>query len=472
MPFVGRINLILKKWGASLRPGLAGKITLWYMVLLILTVLMLSGLTFWGNRQALLQAKRQALENTVLHILSTLNESGEGQAMSVNDPDVLAGNVPKGVTVQISSLEGMIIQHSGQFKYELPVEHQIDPTNRVIQGEDFYFMAQPIQLGGHIIGYLQAVIDLEEVEFAQKVLLEQMIWIGSSALLLAAVGGLFLSRQVLSPLQHLNQEISNLTAHDLNRRITLRGTKDELDRLAQSFNQMLSRLEISFQKQQQFVANASHELRTPLMVIQGHSDILKRWGAEDPVLVRESAASIGVEIEMMTKLVENLLTLAREDLKLSLTLVDFEELIVDSTAGLPYLQKLKLEYDLASEVKLQGDALYLRQLLRIILENASKYVPEGGKIQVTLRIKENQVFLMIEDNGPGIPEKALTAIFDRFYRVDEARSRNVPGHGLGLSIAQRIVEAHHGRIWAENVVPHGARFCIEFPEKISRTGRY
>lgn len=463
MPFAPKIKTAWKKWSASLRPGLAGKITLWYMVLLLMTVLMLSGLTYWGNRQALYKDKRQVLENTVTRILATLNETGEGQRMDIHDPDVLAGIVPKGMTVQLSSPAGIVIQRFGQFKYELPVEQKNDPTIRAFHGEDFYFMAKPIQSGGKIIGYLQAVIDLEEIEYAQKVLLGQMLWIGGSALLLAAVGGLFLSRQALSPLEHLNQEISNLTAHDLNRRIPLRGNKDELDRLAQSFNQMLGRLEVSFQKQQQFVANASHELRTPLMVIGGHADILKRWGAEDPVLVRDSATSIGVETEMMTKLVENLLTLAREELKLNLTQVDLEELIIESTVGLPYLQKLQMEYNLVSDIKLEGDALYLRQLLRIIMENAGKYVPDGGKVTITLRQASAKVLLSIEDNGPGIPPEALEAIFDRFYRVDVARSRNVPGHGLGLSIAQRIVEAHHGRIWAENAAPHGAVFHIELP---------
>lgn len=467
MPFAARIKSIRKRWGSGLRLGLAGKITLWYMVLLILTVLMLSGLTFWGNRQALYQDKRQVLENTVSHILSTINEIGEGQAMSITDPDVLSGYVPKGVTVQLSSPTGKILQHFGQFPYELPLEQQSAPITRVFHGQDFYFVAKPIQSGGQTIGYLQAVIDLEEIEFAQKVLLGQMAWIGGSALLLAAIGGLFLSRQALAPLENLNQEISNLTAHDLDRRIPVRGKNDELDRLAQSFNQMLERLEESFQKQQQFVANASHELRTPLMVIGGHSDILKRWGAEDSSLVRDSAVSISVEIEMMTKLVENLLTLAREQIKLNLTNVDLEELILDSTAGLPYLQKYTTEFDLESGVRIQADELYLRQLLRIILENASKYVPEGGKINFILRKVSadagEKALIRVIDNGPGIPLGALNKIFDRFYRVDVARSRNVPGHGLGLSIAQKIVEAHLGRIWAENTEPHGAIFNIEFP---------
>lgn len=131
--------------------------------------------------------------------------------------------------------------------------------------------------------------------------------------------------------------------------------------------------------------------------------------------------------------------------------------------GLPYLQNFQIEYDLVPDVRIEGDVLYLRQLLRIIVENDGKYVPKGGKIQITLSKIRDKVLIKIQDNGPGIPAEALEAIFDRFYRVDLARSRNVPGHGLGLSIAQRIVEAHHGRIWAENAASHGAVFNIEIP---------
>ncbi len=462
MLFAARIKAIGKKWLARLRPGLAGKIALWYMVLLILTVLMLSGLTYLGNRQALLREKRQVLDNTVSRILANLNEHGEGQAMNIHDPDILTGNVPKGVTIQLSSPSGSVIQRAGQYNAVLPIAKQHELASQKLAGENFYYMAQPIQSGGATIGSLQAVISLEDVDLAQKVLFEQIFWIGGSALLLAAVGGLILSRQVLSPLEHLNQAIANLTAQDLNRRLPLRGNKDELDRLAENFNQMLKRLETSFRKQQQFVADASHELRTPLMVIRGHADILTRWGSGNPLLVRDSAQSISVEVEMMTKLVESLLTLAREDLKLSLTTVNLEELIMDSTAGLPYLQKLRVEYDLAPDIKIQGDALYLRQLLRILMENAGKYVPQGGRICLGLRSEGQHTTIVIEDDGPGIPPESLEAIFDRFYRIDAARSRNVPGHGLGLSIARKIVEAHQGNIWAENIVPHGVRFRIAF----------
>jgi len=463
MSCVPRTKKIGKCRFPKLKWGLAGKITLWYILLLLLTVLILSALTYWGNSQALHKEEQQVLENAVTRVLGSLDDQLEGQAVDIRDPEALKGNVPKGVTIQFISVQGAVLQKEGNLTAQLPVEQQAGPEIRVLNGKDVYYMARPINSGGKQIGTLQAMVDLENVELAQTVLLGQLFWLGGSALLLAAIGGFILSRQVLAPLAELNREISLLTANDLNRRLPLRGNGDELDLMGQNFNHMLQRLEASFKQQKRFVANASHELRTPLMVIRGHADILQRWGAEDPAIVRDSATAMVDETKMMTKLVENLLTLAREELHLTLVPLNLSELIIESARGLPFLRSFVVKYDLLPDIELKGDALYLRQLIRIILENAGKYVPSGGRIRIFLQSVEDNVRLIIEDNGPGFPPDALEVIFDRFYRVDEARSRNIPGHGLGLSIAKRIVEAHGGKIWAENMEPHGARFCVELP---------
>lgn len=442
---------------------LAWKITFWYMLLLLLTVFMLSALTYWGNRQALMQEKLQFLESSVTRVLNVLNDKSEGQSMDLGDPELFTASLSKGVTIQISLPSGKVLRSSSGTV--LPIANNIMPEIRTLHGEDTYYLARPIISQGKIQGYLQAAIDLNDVELAQRTLLGQLFWLGGSALLLAAIGGLFLARQVLSPLEKMNQAMTELTARDLHRRLPLRGNGDELDRLGENFNRMLERLEQSFDQQKQFVADASHELRSPLMVIQGHADILKRWGADDPNIVRDSAQTMGDEVQMMTRLVENLLTLAREELVLTITPLNLSDLILESTTGLPYLQHHHIEYDIVPNVMVVGDVLYLRQVLRILMENAGKYVSPGGRIKVSLVVQtqEKKAVIMVEDDGPGIPPEALDSIFKRFYRVDKARSRQVPGHGLGLSIAKRIVEKHEGEIWANNVNPHGAKFTIELP---------
>ncbi|CAA7599417.1 Two component system, signal transduction histidine kinase [Acididesulfobacillus acetoxydans] len=444
------------------RLGLVWKITFWYMLLLLVTVLMLSALTFWVNREALLQEKRQALETAVSQVISGLNEGRDGQVTDIRDPDALKGKVPKGAVIQLTDPKGALIQKSGGLRLQLPVAGSEGPEIRILHGQDVYYMARPVFSGGKEVGWLQAAIDLEEIELAERVLFQQIFWLVGSALMLAVIGGLILSRQVLHPLGDLNREISRLTAEDLNRRLPLRGNGDELDQLGRNFNQMLQRLERSFKQQEQFVANASHELRTPLMVISGHADILQRWGAEEPEVVRDSAKAIGEETRTMAKLVEDLLTLAREDMRLNRVKLNLGEVVAEAAENLPFLQTRHLEYRL-DDVDICGDALYLRQLTRILLENAAKYVPEDGKILLSVLKEKEEARLTVEDNGPGLPPDALERIFDRFYRVDKARSREVPGYGLGLSIAKKITTAHGGRIWAENVIPHGARFCIELP---------
>jgi len=469
MSYVSKTKKIGKYRFPKLKWGLAWKITLWYILLLLLTVLILSALTYWGNSQALHKEEQQVLENAVTRVLGLLDDQLEGQAMDVGDTEALKGNVPKGVTIQLTSAQGAIFQKEGDLSIRLPVEQLAGPEIRVLNGDDVYYMARPIMVGGKQIGTLQAASDLDDVELAQTVLLRQLFWLGGSALILAAIGGFILSRQVLAPLAELNQEISLLTANHLNRRLPLRGNGDELDLMGQNFNHMLQRLEASFKQQKRFVANASHELRTPLMVIRGHADILQRWGAEDPVIVRDSATAMVDETKMMTKLVENLLTLAREELPLTLVPLNLSELIIESARGLPFLRSFVINYDLLPDIELKGDDLYLKQLIRSILENAGKYVPPGGEIWIFSQSIDDKVKLIIEDNGPGLPPDSLNLIFDRFYRVDESRSRNIPGYGLGLSIAKRIVEAHGGKVWAENLEPHGARFCIELPINNSKT---
>lgn len=452
------------------RLSLAWKITFWYMLLLLLTVIMLSALTFWANREALLQEKRQVLESAVSQILSSLSDQQEGQRADIHDPDALRGKVPKEAAIQLTSLTGIPIQQRGSLKETLPGTKNQTPEIRILNGEDVYFMARPVVAGGQRVGYLQAAIDLEEIKLAERVLFQQIFWLVGSALLLAVIGGLILSRKVLEPIGALNREISRLTAEDLNRRLPLRDNGDELDRLGQNFNEMLQRLERAFKLQEQFVSNASHELRTPLMVISGHADILRRWGAKDRDVVRESATAISDETKNMAKLVEDLLTLAREELHLNRARLNLGELVIEAAENLPFLGAMHLEYDI-EDVAVLGDALYLRQLVRIILENAGKYVSKGGKIRLSLQKQKDKARVMIEDNGYGLPPEALEQVFDRFYRVDQARSRNVPGNGLGLSIAKKIATGHGGRIWAENVEPHGARFCIELPLETNKDDR-
>lgn len=165
----------------------------------------------------------------------------------------------------------------------------------------------------------------------------------------------------------------------------------------------------------------------------------------------------------MTRLVKNLLTLAREEVQLNISEVNLSQLMLKSTEDFLYIGSYQVDYQIEPGVIIKGEQVFFKQVIRTLLENIAKYVPSGTYVGLCLHKLPDRVRLIFEDNGPGIPEDALEAVFDRFYRVDEARSRQIPGHGFGLSIAKRFVELHQGRIWAENVQPHGARFIVELP---------
>lgn len=459
--FCGMNVMDRKKWSKQIpRMGLTWKITLWYVLLLLVTVLVLSALIYWANERSLLQAKAELLKNSVTQVLNFYSEASEGDTESIENSDLIK-EVSRGVFIQVSSKDAKNVRMISGIA--LPVEQNTSLQLRRVSGREVYYLARPINAQGKTFGYLQAAIDLQDVMSAQATLLRQLLLLSISAVILAALGGVILSHQVLGPLNKLNKEIADMSVQDLNRRLNVRENGDELDALIGNFNKMLDRLERAFIQQKQFVSNASHELRTPLMVIGGHADILQRWGAEKPNVVRDSARSINEEVRLMTKLVEDLLTLAKEDLGLNLTGLDLSELVLQSASGLPFLQGYQVVFDVISNVTVKGDALYLKQLVRIILENAGKYVPPKSTIKISLSKNQAGAYLCIEDNGPGIEQEALKDIFLRFYRVDEARSRSNQGYGLGLSIAKMIVEQHGGTIWAENVAPHGAKFCISLP---------
>jgi len=244
--------------------------------------------------------------------------------------------------------------------------------------------------------------------------------------------------------------------------------KDDIGQLSQTINEMLDRLSQAFMKVKQFSADASHELRTPLTILRGEVEIGLRVDrpAEE---YREILVSNLEEIERMSKIVSDLLLLSRSDMGqdlLSLESVDLQELIKELISQFVMLAEQKgvmLTGDIQPVSLVQGDSLRLRQLVANLLANAIRYTPEGRSVAVRLKDGSHGVELVVEDTGIGIPEADLPRIFDRFYRVDKARSREEGGNGLGLSIVKWIVNAHHGEISVESVVDVGTTFTVVLP---------
>ena len=276
-----------------------------------------------------------------------------------------------------------------------------------------------------------------------------------------------LNKKVLKPISDMAETAATLSANNLSDRISVDGTKNELKDLALVLNGMLDRIELSYNSQKQFVSDASHELRTPIAVIQGYVSMLERWGKTDKEVLDEGITAISQEAASMKELVERLLFLARHDKKtLMLEMEVFDPLEVMSELNRE-AKMLSTAHEFALEPAenafINGDKGMIKQLMRILVDNAIKYTPEGGKITLGMRNEGRQCILSVTDTGEGISPEDLTRVFDRFYRCDQSRKSQTSGHGLGLSIARIIAVAHGGKIRVRSKVGVGTTFSVILP---------
>lgn len=281
------------------------------------------------------------------------------------------------------------------------------------------------------------------------------------------VGGWWLSSRAVRPIVSMSATVSEINASSLSRRLDLEGVDIELGQLGELINSMLERLGRSFEQQTRFTADASHELRTPLAVILAQVELALSRPREAPAY-RESLEACGRAATRMKRLVDDLLTLARADsgkLELRREPVDLARIAEESAALLEPLARNRSVRILlkTSPTSLKGDADRLGQVVTNLLSNAIHYNKPGGQVTVTVQTHDDTAMVVVEDTGVGIPEADLPLIFNRFHRVDAARSRESGGSGLGLAICQSIVEAHGGTITVASAVDRGSRFTMAIP---------
>jgi heavy metal sensor kinase len=287
-------------------------------------------------------------------------------------------------------------------------------------------------------------------------------------ILISSIGGMVLSKLSLRQIDEITQSADEITATNLSKRLPTLETKDEVGHLTRTLNRMIERLEKQFNQIKQFTSDVSHELKTPLTILRGELELAlhHQKSTEDYEILIASALE---EVVRLTNVVETLLELSRAEtgqINMNLSENNLSRLITDIVDDILILAELKeitVTYEIASNVIINYDQPRVHQAMLNVMENAVKYTPSGGEIQIQLNDTTDGAEIIVSDSGVGIPEESIPFIFDRFYRVDKARSHYIQGFGLGLSIVKWIVDAHNGEIFVNSKVDEGTEFRIFLP---------
>jgi heavy metal sensor kinase len=333
--------------------------------------------------------------------------------------------------------------------------------------DDVRLLTMPIIRGGRIVQIVQVGMPLQRARSALRRYLDTLVVLIPFGVALAAAGGAIIARTALRPVDEMALAARRITAEDLGQRISLRGTGDELDRLAETLNSMFARLAAAFTEMRRFAADAAHELRTPLTALKGGIEVSLRSARSAEEYQRVLAGSLE-EVERLIRLAEDLLLLSRSTagpdtprrpVELEPLLLD----VFDVGVRLAHGTGVSVRVNDATPATVKGDAVALRRAILNLVENAVKYTPAGGKVELSLTTGDGHASITVEDTGIGIARGDQERMFEPFERLDAARARETGGTGLGLAIARAIAVAHGGTIEVESVPGAGSRFTIHLP---------
>jgi len=284
----------------------------------------------------------------------------------------------------------------------------------------------------------------------------------------ALAGGFLLVRRALHPVEEIIESAENITSRNLSERLPVPTTEDEFKHLSESLNRMITRLDEAFQHNRRFLADASHELRTPLTILRSELEaVLQR--TDLPSDLRETTGTLFEEVERLVLIVETLFALSRLDAgeaKKEYSHFDLAKLAASTADQMVLLAEDKhitLEAKAQTAVIVEGDRPRLKQVIVNLLDNAIKYTAEGGKVTLSICYRDHEALLAVDDTGIGIPPEALPHVFDRFFRVDQARNRGAGGAGIGLAIVKAICAAHHGSVEVRSELGVGSTFTVRLP---------
>jgi len=457
------------------------RLTVWYAGLLA-TLLALFGASVyfglgryleWSLRESLAKQARQIGETYLANVRVSgegyvIDEIGEHYAPEINGRYVRVTRGDRSVLYASGAAEDGSFDPAGLPAPPADINEARSREEHLIGGGELLIYALPFTARDGSRFLIETGAPYHQIEGVLRGLLLTLAFGLPILVCVAIAGGYVVVRRALRPVDELTSSAERITSRNLSERLPVAHTGDEIERLSVSLNRMVARLDEAFTHVRRFSADASHELRTPLTVLRGELESV----AQKPRLDNEAREMIGSaleETERLSKIVESLLAISRLDAgeaRMERARFDLAELAEATTEQLRLLaedKNISLGSQAGRPVEVEGDPARLKQVVVNLLDNAIKYTPEGGSVEVTVEAGGDRAVLEVSDNGVGIPGDALPHIFERFYRADKARSRQMGGTGLGLAIVKSICAAHGGRVRVESEEGKGSRFRVELP---------
>lgn len=445
------------------------KLTLIYAVIFSVVLVALNAGILFGLRYYLIKQAKSQVENSALSTMKLIF-SQEGQEILKNSNILSKVQPMEEMNIKLEDAHGKIISSTSRNGLDTIGITSTPGTTAVVETNDMHLVVRndPIKQGVSTIAYLQVVYDMRKEYFFIKALFVLMALADAIGVVLSVFTGILISKRILRPIDQITKTAKSISVSDLNSKIEVNETDDELARLAVTFNEMIARLKNSFEKQSRFVSDASHELRTPISIIRGYTDVVDRWGKNDAAVFEESIGVIKRETDNMSVLIERLLFLAKGEtgsIRLQAENFDAEVLITEVVNESQLIAPDRLiQYSADKPSGINADRKLIKQMLRAIIDNSIKFTGPGGRINIKFYRQDAKFAFEVADDGVGIPKEELSRIFDRFYVVDKSRSKEKGGSGLGLSIVKWIVESHNGSVSVRSPETGGTVVAAEFPD--------